>query len=351
MQMHHQLRYTSNMKFLENTPLSDYTTMRLGGPARYLTTVKTRDDLAKAANWALDQNLSIRVIGGGSNLIVRDEGFSGLIIRNQIGGFDIVRQDKESAVVRIGAGKKWDDAVERAVHKNLSGIEGLSLIPGTAGATPVQNVGAYGQEIADTFIELEAYDLQVRQFVTLKKEDCGFSYRNSIFKAPENHRYLIVSITLGLFKDNPTPPFYPSLQKYLDEHHVTEYTPRTIREAVVAIRTHLLPDPKMLPNTGSFFKNPIVDDWKIDELKARYPDMPCYPQADGRCKIPAGWLLEAAGLKGYADYGMHTSDTNALVFVNENAHNYKDLEAFRDEIIDIVFTKFRIKLEQEPELI
>ncbi|HSX07362.1 MAG TPA: UDP-N-acetylmuramate dehydrogenase [Candidatus Saccharimonadales bacterium] len=339
------------MKLLENVPLRDYTTMRLGGPARYLTVAKKREALVEAANWALDNKLPILTLGGGSNVIVRDEGFAGLVIVNKIEGFEIIQDTAEFSVVRIGAGENWDDAVAHSVRKNLSGIEALSLIPGSAGATPVQNVGAYGQEIADTFIELEAYDLTTRSFVTLKKDDCGFGYRTSIFKPLEGRRYLIASITLGLFKEKPVPPFYPRLQAMLDARHVTDYTPDAIRDAVIAIRTQRLPDPKELPNTGSFFKNPIVDAWTADELRHKYPNLPIFEQPDGTFKLPAGWLLEHAGLKDYADYGMRTFANNALVFINENAHNYQDLATFRDEVIGIVRTKYGITLEQEPELI
>ena len=339
------------MKLHENVPLHEFATMRLGGPARFFTTVKKTKDLIEAAKWALDRNVPILVLGSGSNVIIRDEGYPGLVILNRIDGIHMLQDTPEGAVIRAGAGEVWDDVVAYAVKKDLSGIEALSHIPGTAGATPVQNVGAYGQEIADTFIELEAYDLRTHQLVILKKEDCGFGYRTSIFKPLDSRRYLITSITLGLFKDKPVPPFYPRLQQFLDEHHVTDYTPAAIREAVIAIRAQRLPDPKRLPNTGSFFKNPLVSQLLATDLRARYPDMPQYEQADGQIKIPAGWLLEKAGLKGYADYGMRTFSGNALVFINEGARGYPDLAAFRDEICQVIESKFRIRLEQEPELV
>ncbi len=339
------------MKVRENVPLNEYATMRLGGPARFFTVVKKTKDLIEAANWGLDHSLPILVLGGGSNVIIRDEGYPGLVIMNRIQGFHVVQDTPEGSVIRVGAGENWDDVVAHTVKKDLSGIEALSHIPGTAGATPVQNVGAYGQEIADTFIELEAYDLRTRQLVILKKEDCGFGYRTSVFKSLENRRYIITSVVLGLFKDKPAPPFYPRLQQFLDEHHVTDYTPEAIRSAVIAIRAQRLPDPKRFANTGSFFKNPIVSQLLAADLKARHPDMPQYEQPDGQVKIPAGWLLEKAGLKGYADNGMRTFAGNALVFINENARNYRDLATFRDEICQVVETQFHITLEQEPELI
>ncbi|EDK72329.1 UDP-N-acetylenolpyruvoylglucosamine reductase [candidate division TM7 genomosp. GTL1] len=254
-------------------------------------------------------------------------------------------------MLKIGAGEDWDSVVERSVTMGLSGIEALSAIPGTAGATPVQNVGAYGQEIASTLTELEAYDMKEKRFVVLKNADCGFAYRYSIFKSTENRRYIITSITLKLSRIAPQPPFYDSLQKYLDEHNITYFTPQVIRDAVIAIRKVKLPNPVLTPNTGSFFKNPIIEEWLLNELRKTYDDIPSYTMADGRFKVPAGWLIEHADLKGYAAHGMRVYDKNALVLINESASSYKDLEAFREEIINKVRDQFRITLEQEPELL
>jgi len=331
------------------TLLKDYTTMRLGGPARFLATVQSSNELASLVRQAEQQNLPLFVLGGGSNVIVRDEGFKGIVILNRIPGFDVIKDDGLAVTIKIGAGEVWDEVVKRTTDMNLSGIEALSAIPGTAGATPVQNVGAYGQEIADTLSELEAYDTQEHRFVILSKMDCGFAYRYSIFKETAHRRYIITSITLVLTRVAPKPPFYESLQKYLDSHAISYFTPQIIRDAVTAIRKEKLPSPTLHPNTGSFFKNPIIEEWLLEDLRKTYDDMPAYSMADGTYKVPAGWLIEHAELKGYAAHGMKVYEKNALVLVNETAQSYQDLVTFKEEIIMKVRDQFRITLEQEPE--
>lgn len=336
------------MEIHTNIPLKNYTTMRLGGNARFMTDVHTPEEIADIYRNAAVQQLPIFVLGGGSNIIVRDDGFAGIIIRNRIPGFSVVAEDSQSTTLRIGAGELWDEVVKRTVDMHLSGIEAMSAIPGTAGAAPVQNVGAYGQEIADTLISLEAYDSQSGTMVVLQNSDCGFSYRHSIFRGDQSGRYVITAITVRLYKAAPQPPFYAALQAYFDTHETTLFTPQVIRDAVIDIRTNKLPDPKLLPNTGSFFKNAIIEDWQLDELKSQYPDLPTYDMPDGRFKIPTGWLIEQTGLKGELLHGMRVHDKNALVLINESAANYADLATARNEIIGAVRDKFRIMIEQEP---
>ena len=338
------------MQIKTNVPLKDYSTMRLGGIAEALTTITTKEELKKALDWAEEHHKPTLMLGGGSNIIFSN-GYKGLVIINAMHGLETLSEDDESVVMRIGAGEIWDDIVAQTVAKGLSGIEKLSAIPGTAGATPVQNVGAYGAEIADVLIELEAYETKTKTFVTLNNEDCRFTYRNSIFKSPIDRHYIITSITIRLSKRPPEPPFYEALQAYLDQHHVTEYSPAALRGAVVAIRAQKLPDPHIVANTGSFFKNPIVPQGKLTQLQQNYPDMPFYEMKDGNIKLLAGWLIDQAGLKGYRSHGMKIYEKNALVFINESAKDYNDLAAFRQEIIDKVEGAFGVTLEQEPELI
>lgn len=331
-----------------NIPLKNYTTMRLGGNARFMTEVRTPEEVAEVCRKSRAQNLPIFVLGGGSNVIVHDEGFDGIVIRNRIPGFEIVSDDPSQTQIKVGAGENWDEVVRRTVELNLSGIEAMSGIPGTAGAAPVQNVGAYGQETADTLISLEAYDIQEDRFVTLQNSDCGFSYRHSIFRGDDMGRYVILNTTLRLYKSAPQPPFYVAIQNYFDANNITIFTPATIRDAVLNIRKNKLPDPAVTPNTGSFFKNAVIEDWQLKELLANYPDVPKYDLPDGRYKIPTGWLIEQAGLKGKTLHGMRVHDKNSLVLINESAKSYADLAAARDEIIGAVRDKFRIAIEQEP---
>ena len=336
------------MEIHTNIPLKNYVTMKIGGNARFMTDIHIPADIAIICARAKEQNLPIFILGGGSNTIVRDEGFAGIVVRNRIPGFHVIEETPSDATIKIGAGEQWDDVVKRTVDMGLSGIEALSAIPGTAGAAPVQNVGAYGQEIAETLVSLEAYDTQANTIVTLTNEQCGFSYRHSIFRGDQAGRYVILTITLKLYKSAPQPPFYKAVQDYLDEHQITLFTPQVIRDAVTAIRADKLPDPKLQPNTGSFFKNAIVEDWQLNDLRNDYPDVPTYDMPDGTFKIPTGWLIEQTGLKGQVLHGMKVHDKNALVLINESASGYADLAAARAEIIGAVRDKFHIQIEQEP---
>lgn len=336
------------MEVHTNIPLKNYTTMKLGGPARFMTEVRTPAEVKAIYDNASSKNLPVFILGGGSNVIAKDEGFAGIVIRIRIPGFDIVADDSSSTTIKLGAGENWDAVVKRTVDMHLTGIEAMSMIPGTAGAAPVQNVGAYGQEIADTLVSLEAYDSQSGTFVVLRNEDCGFAYRDSIFRGDQKGRYIITSITLKLSKNAPQPPFYEALQTYFDASNIKLFTAETIRDAVIAIRTDKLPDPTLRPNTGSFFKNAIVENWQLDDLRASFPDIKIFDMGNGTSKIPTGWLIEQTGLKGQVLHGMRVHDKNALVLINETATGYADLAGARDEIIGAVRDKFRIQIEQEP---
>lgn len=340
------------MNLKQNVSLADYSTMGLGGAAAYLLEVSDRMVVAEACSWARSRSLPVLMIGGGSNIVWRDEGFSGLVLVNKIAGFDIHDEDENSACLTIGAGENWDEAVKRSVEAGLTGIEALSLIPGTAGATPVQNVGAYGQEISDTLVSVEAFDSVTGQFVIIKAGDCGFGYRTSRFKTEDHGRFFIVSVSLRLKKAGPKPPFYPAVQKYFDEHAITEFSPARLREAVIDIRTKKLPDPAKVHNTGSFFANPVVDRSVYEALQVKFPDIPGWA-AGNQVKIPAAWLLDKANLKDFHDKttGMATWPTQPLVLVNEHAKNTKDLLMFKQTIIDTIRSKFGITLKQEPELL
>lgn len=328
--------------------LKGYTTMRLGGDARFMAQVTTPQEVQEIYQKASQQNLPIFILGGGSNVIAHDEGFDGIVVLNRIMGFDVISDERPTAIIKIGAGEVWDSVVKRTVEMGLSGIEALSAIPGTAGAAPVQNIGAYGQELSDTLVSVEAYDSVTDQMVILSADQCQLSYRHSIFRGDLAGRYCITSITLKLYYAQPTPPFYAALQNYLDENHINTYTPQIIRDAVMAIRADKLPDPKERPNTGSFFKNAIVETWQFDNLKKDFPNMPSYDMPGNNHKIPTGWLIEQAGLKGQLLHGMRVHDKNALVLINESASSHADLVAARSEIIQKVYDKFHIQIEQEP---
>lgn len=322
--------------------------MRLGGEARFMTEVKSQTEIAEIWQNAKTKNLPIFVLGSGSNVIAHDEGFDGVVLLIRISGFEIIDDTENSTTIRVGAGEIWDDVVARTVDMSLSGIEAMSGIPGTAGATAVQNVGAYGQEISDTLESLEAYDSETNKFVTLQNADCKFSYRDSIFRNEAKGRYVVTFLTLKLSKNSPQPPFYDSLQRYFDSHNIKNFDSKIIRDAVINIRKDKLPDPKVLPSAGSFFKNTIIEAWQANSLKDIDANIPMFQMANGNFKVPSGYLIEHAGLKGQLIHGMRVYDKNALVLVNESANSYTELAAAREEIVNKVRDTYGITIEQEP---
>lgn len=341
------------MFILENVPLSAHSTMRLGGNAAYLTEINDRSEIGQAVAWANERQLPYIMIGSGSNIIWKDEGFPGLVMINKIFGFETFEMDEESLYITIGAGEDWDSTVDRIVKLGYSGVEELSLIPGTAGATPVQNVGAYGREISDCLMTVEAFDTQEGKLVNLQSSDCDFGYRTSRFKTNDKGRFIISSITLRVTKALPAPPFYDALSRYFTDHQITSYTPQIIRDAVIDIRSNKLPDPAKVANNGSFFCNPIIDNDKLTELLSDFETMVYWQLDDGRCKLSAAWLIDQAGFKNYKDEetGMATWPNQPLVLINESATSTNDLLTFKQKIVQAVENKFGVTLQQEPELL
>lgn len=341
------------MYILENVPLSSFSTMRLGGIAAYMTDVSSRQEVSEAISWANERGLPAIMIGDGSNIIWNDDGYPGLVMVNKIQGFEVTGEYDTGTYITAGSGMNWDQFVAQTVDMGLTGVEFMSLVPGTVGATPVQNVGAYGAEVAATITTIEAYDTQTKSFVTLRGSECQFGYRTSRFKTIDRGRFFITAVTFFLQKGKPSPPFYGSLQSYLDEHHITDITPAIVREAVIAIRTSKLPDPAVVANNGSFFANPIIEGRDFTQLIADYPTIAHWNVEDGKVKISAAWLLEQTGFKDFhdAETGMGTWPKQPLVLVNEHAEKTAQLLAFKQKIIDAVAQKFGITLQQEPELI
>jgi UDP-N-acetylmuramate dehydrogenase len=341
------------MNIQEDVDLKNYSTMRLGGKARWLAEATSDEDVQDLVLWASEKDTPILMIGQGSNIIWRDEGFDGLVIVNRILGREVLSEDSSGAIVRVGAGEIWDDVVGWTVEKSLSGIEFLSLIPGTTGAAPIQNIGAYGKEVSSVLKEVGTYDIKNSSFDTVLASDCGFSYRDSRFKSVDRDRFLVTSVTMQLTKTKPMPPFYESLSDYLKEHDIIDITPAVIREAIVSIRKSKLPNPVEVANNGSFFINPVIDQAKLEQIRQKYPDVISWPTDDGNVKISAGWMIEKAGFKGYHDQqtGMGTWVNSALIMINEHAETTADLLAFKQKIVDKVKTEFGVELVQEPQLL
>jgi UDP-N-acetylmuramate dehydrogenase len=344
------------MQKSENVPIKEYTTMGIGGEVAHLVRIKTKEEIPEAVAFAKEKNMPFVVLGEGSNSVFRDATLNAVVLKIEIPGFEIVKENDDSTEIKIGAGENWDKVVERAVEMDLSGIEAMSAIPGTTGATPFQNVGAYGQEIKNVIEEVEVYDVQNSSFAFLSNEECKFDYRDSIFRSSEKGRYIITSIILKLSKFPPTMPHYPGVRKYFEStspqpspsQEREQPTLREIRQAIIEIRANKLPDPKLIKNNGSFFKNPIVENAVAEKLKEQFPNITIFPAGESMSKIPAGWLIEQAGLKG-KDFGeMKVYENNALVLVNKGNATFQDLENAKDEIIKTVQNKFGVTLEPEP---
>ena len=335
----------------EYVNINDYTTLKIGGKFRYFAEVSDVDSIPVIYEYAEKNNVPVMMIGGGSNLVFKDEVTNILAIKVNLLGFEIIKETEYYTEIKIGAGEKWDATVARTVDMNLAGIEAMSLIPGTVGATPVQNVGAYGQEIKDTLVSVEVYDKSDKSIKQLSNAQCMFGYRDSIFKHNAKDKYLIVSITLRLSKTAPQAPDYPGVKKYFSEQGISNPTLLDIRNAIISIRNTKLPNPKDIPNVGSFFKNPIVPKSLSLGLAIEFPNLVTFPVNDLNVKIPAGWLIENAGLKGKSFGAVSIYSQNALVLVNNGDATFADIAAARDYIINAVKVKFGITLETEPEFI
>lgn len=342
--------------------------MRLGGPARYVIEVEQPGEVPQAYNFAAMQGLPVFILGYGANTIGKDEGYAGVIVINRMRGIQEVGgdgfenlggggdgggvgsdagSDEGSAPVVIKAmgGENWDTVVEYTTARGLTGIEALSKIPGLVGAAPVQNIGAYGQEIADTLVSIDVYDTVTGAFRTLMRAELGLAYRKSILNTTERGRYFVIAVTLALRRGQMRRPFYKSIEQYVSEHGVTDLSPQGVRAVVSAIRASKLPDPLVAASAGSFFKNIYLSAAEAEVAEGK--GYPVYRGRDGN-KINAGWLIEQAGFKGQLLHGMRVSETAALVLINESAKSYADLARARGEIVSKVYDKFGYWLEQEP---
>jgi UDP-N-acetylmuramate dehydrogenase len=330
--------------------LSDKSTFKLPTEAAAYVELSHAEDAPAVAELAESTGLQPFILGGGSNILFAAPVLERLVCQVTIPGIDIVADQDGEVTVQFGAGVIWDVAVAWSVDHELAGIEAMSGIPGTVGATPIQNVGAYGQELKDTFMELKAYDMRDKRFVRLDHAACHLAYRDSIFKHEAAGRYLITSVTLRLARRAPTPT-YASLAQELQRRNITTPTVRDIREAVLAVRSTRLPDPSVVPSAGSFFTNPIISAEQFARLKSAHADIPSFPAAEGHVKVPAGWLIEHAGLKGTSLGRIGVFGNNALVLTNTGTATYEDVAEAERIIVEKVQEKFGVTLTREPEII
>lgn len=324
----------------------------MGVPAKadHLVKVSSVDELREALKYAQKNELEILVIGGGSNILFTDD-VEGLVILQQMKGIEVRSETDEEVILKAYAGENWNELVMHCVERNWGGIENLSLIPGSAGAAPIQNIGAYGVELEQVFESLEAMEVETGEIRNFTKEECAFGYRDSIFKKRLKGRFIIISITLRLSKTPKPNLSYQALSDYLRERGIEEPSIREVSQAVIDIRRSKLPDPSDIGNTGSFFKNPVISVYQYDELKKSYSDLPGYAVSERQVKVPAGWLIEKAGWKGKreGDAGMH--EQQALVLVNYGKATGKELWHFACKVRESVLDQFGIELTPEVNII
>jgi UDP-N-acetylmuramate dehydrogenase len=344
------------MQFLEQVPLAPYTTFQIGGPARWFAEAASEDDIAAGIAFAAERHLPLFVLGGGSNLLVSDAGFPGLVLRIALRGITSI-QESGRVIVSSAAGEDWDGLVAYAVDTGYAGIECLSGIPGTVGGTPVQNVGAYGQEVSQTIVTVRAFDRTKGVFVDLSSAACGFSYRRSIFNTVQKERYIVSRVDYALYENGPANFVYADLARYFAVHNQASPTLAEVREAVRTIRAQkgmLLVDGNSdCRSAGSFFKNPIVAATVVDslaeELGVERRSIPAYPAQDGEVKLSAAWLIEQAGFqKGYALGHAGISSRHTLALINRGGANAAEIIALRDRVTEVVATRFGVRLEPEP---
>jgi UDP-N-acetylmuramate dehydrogenase len=338
------------MQISRHVNLRPFNTFGIEAYCDYFTEINSIAEFKALTAEAVYKENRRLIVGGGSNLLFTGD-FKGIVIRNQIKGIDIVSESEKDVVVRVGAGEVWHEFVMFCISRNYAGLENLSLIPGCVGASPMQNIGAYGVEIKETFQSLEAYDLENAQLRIFSKEECDFGYRESVFKNKYKDKYLIANVTFNLKKNAALNTSYGAINTELQSMQITKPTIRDVSQAVINIRQSKLPDPKVTGNAGSFFKNPEVSAGKYQELKRRFDDVVAYPLAGGGYKLAAGWLIEQCGLKGFEINGAAVHTKQALVLINKNNCMGEDVLKLSEHVMKQVFDKFGVQLEREVNIV
>jgi len=338
------------MNIIENYPLLKLNTFGIDVKAKYFTSINTINELIEVTKTNVFKDLELLILGGGSNILLTKD-FDGLVILNNIKGKEIIDQNQQSIFLKIGAGENWHELVMYCVDNGWGGIENLSLIPGNTGTAPMQNIGAYGVEIKETFIELEALEISSGKIVKFNNSDCEFGYRESVFKNKMKNQYIILNITLELKKNPVLNINYGDVKAILESQNIKNPDIKEVSNAIISIRQSKLPDPKKIGNSGSFFKNPIVSLNQLELIKKKYPNVVNYEINENEFKIAAGWLIERAGWKGkkFNNYGIH--EKQALVLVNYGLANGMEIFELSEKIILDIKDKFGIKLEREVNII
>lgn len=337
------------MEVLQDISLQPYNTFGIDATASYFAEIKSEKDLKDALS--LDAYPDKFIISGGSNMLITQD-IEALVLHINLKGISIIAQNDEHVTLKIMAGENWHQLVQWTLERNFGGLENMSLIPGNTGTAPIQNIGAYGVELKDNFVSCEAMNLRTLEIETFSKADCRFGYRDSFFKNEGKGKYIITSVTLRLSTQNHRlNTSYGAIETELERLQVTHPTIVDVSRAVIAIRHRKLPDPAILGNSGSFFKNPVVTKSQFDEFAKEYPTAPYYKVANDAYKIPAGWLIEQCGYKGkrFGDAGVHKNQ--ALVLVNHGKATGKEILDLADRIISDVRKKFAIEIAPEVNII
>jgi UDP-N-acetylmuramate dehydrogenase len=338
------------MTIKEKISLKEFTTFRIGGPARYFCVVTNEDELIEAIGFSKKNKIPFFILGGGSNILVSDAGFNGIVIKMEMKGKKYEENGNEVYATAF-AGENWDNFVSETVDMGLHGIENLSWIPGTVGGAPVQNIGAYGSEAKDTIHTVHVLDVVKDEYIDLKNDDCKFGYRDSIFKQDPG-RYVVLSTTFLLKKKAGLNTNYKDLKEYFDFKKITEPTLKQVREAVIEIRKRKLPDIKEYGTAGSFFKNVVVSALKAKELTDMYPEMIVHPVNDKRVKIPTAWILDnLCGFRGVKKGNVGTYKNQALVLVNFGDATAAEIIGLAQKMVDGVYEKTGIEIEPEVEYV
>lgn len=335
--------------FLPHFNLQKFNTLAVPALAQYFVSVKTDDELREALAFARTENLPLLLLGGGSNIVLRAD-FPGLVVQIKFQGKEVVNENDEFVWLKVAAGENWHQLVEYSLDNALYGLENLSLIPGSVGAAPIQNIGAYGVEIKDWVAELSALNIRSGLSVTFTNESCQFGYRDSIFKQSLKDQYVITSVTFRLRKQPQLNLTYPALKAALDHIAEGEITPQQVSAAVIDIRQTKLPDPTLIPNVGSFFKNPVIDQQQFEVLQAENPAIVSYPAAANQVKLAAGWLIDQAGWRGREIGGAMVHEQQALVLTNPGKLSGQVVLELADLIKQSVLEQFGVSLEMEPRI-
>ncbi len=336
------------MKIQENISLIKFNTFQINNKARYFTIIKNTDDLREAFAFAKSRKLPILVLGGGSNILLSDHGFSGLVIKNEIKGIKFIDQANDEVFLEVGAGEILDEIISLSIIRNLCGLENLSGIPGTVGGVVVQNAGAYGVEIKDVLLSAEGLNMTNGKKFILNNPECQYGYRDSLFK--RNKKFVITMVTLRLSKKLVLKLDYYGLKDIAGKGETAK--PNNIRQAILKIREEKLPDWHIVGTAGSFFKNPIITNEKYNELKEKFPELPGFSEIKNKTKIPLAWIMDKiCNLKGYSEGNVGLYEKQPLILVNYGGATEKEIDSFANKIKNIVKEKVGLEIEEEVEKI